>query len=106
MLEAIKKKDLMERIYGKAFVVAGIASMAEVASGMVGTIKLTSVPSKTWGGIVEKAAQTGVKAGIGVAEKAGTGTVTGEKPTAGGKVESGVDGAMDLLIPDIQRLAF
>jgi hypothetical protein len=80
--------------------------MAEVASGTVGNIKLTSVPSKTWGGLVERVAQTGAKTGIGVAGKAGAGMVTGEKPTAGDKAESGVDSAIDLLIPDIERLAF
>jgi hypothetical protein len=102
VLEAIKKKDMMERIYDKAFVVAGIASMAEVASGAVGNIRIAPFQSK----MVEKGAQMAVQADIAVTAKKATDKALGKETSKGERSEAVLDGVLGALMPDIEKLAF
>jgi hypothetical protein len=92
----------METIYGKAFVVAGIASMAEVASGAVGNIRIAPFQSK----MVEKGAQMAVQADIAVTAKKATDKALGKETSKGERSEAVLDGVLGALMPDIEKLAF
>lgn len=100
--EAIKNKEKIERIYNKALVVAGIATMADIASGAVGNMRVTPIQSK----IVEKGAQAVVQADIAIAAKKATDKALGKEGSKGERSDAGLDGALGALMPDVERLSF
>lgn len=99
---AIQDTQKLERIYNNALVVAGIASMADIASGAVGNMRITPFQSK----VVEKGAQMAVQADIAVTAKKATDKALGKETNKGERREAGFDGALGALMPDIERLAF